>query len=400
MMPSQERSHQLRYLIFPMIVSFCMSLFLALLLPQAVYSYAFDSYGGLKDRWGLPQPENRRWSDASFTWWYDETTEPSGFSGHQNDARTGMNYWSLWSNVAVSVTEAASSSAADILISWDSTVTALAVTSPNITGGNLVGAQIRFNPAESWTTPGFLDVIQHEFGHALGLVDMYDDATNTVIDFVDHPAGGDKAGKPTNLMADNVMYGYGSASASLIRLFDNDDMYGANWLFGGSINTIATAAWETALGSDPKYLNYYKVADHHGAADGTPEHIWRYATSIGSSTPDNTLIEIEAYGVWAASIAGENVAGWTIDILDDMVRYTGPGGFTGNLLLELTSSFSDEALLPAKVNFVNFDQYPGEGRQFWPRIWTPVPEPSTLVLLGSGLAGLLWFGRKKLFGKA
>ena len=34
----------------------------------AASGYAFDSYGGVQGRWGLPQAEARRWTDASFSW--------------------------------------------------------------------------------------------------------------------------------------------------------------------------------------------------------------------------------------------------------------------------------------------------------------------------------------------
>jgi hypothetical protein len=38
------------------------------IVSQAASGYAFDSYGGVQGRWGLPQAEARRWTDASFSW--------------------------------------------------------------------------------------------------------------------------------------------------------------------------------------------------------------------------------------------------------------------------------------------------------------------------------------------
>lgn len=38
------------------------------IVSQAASGYAFDSYGGAQGRWGLPQAEARRWTDASFSW--------------------------------------------------------------------------------------------------------------------------------------------------------------------------------------------------------------------------------------------------------------------------------------------------------------------------------------------
>jgi hypothetical protein len=187
---------------------------------------------------------------------------------------------------------------------WGNT---LAETQAHFGATSLDHVTITFDAGRAWDTAGFLDIMQHEFGHALGLVDMYHDSTNSVIDFVDHPAGGDKAAKTKALVADNVMYGYGSASGVSIRLFDNDDMYGANWLFGGPINAIATAEWETRLGARParfQRTSRWQTTRHRR------RHRRGHLELRGVDRPaaGKTLIQIPAEGVWAAGIAGATSA--------------------------------------------------------------------------------------------
>ena len=108
--------------------------------------------------------------------------EPAAFQGHQGDARSGMNYWSIWSGVSVAAAEAASQAAAEVRISWAALGgNTLAETQAHFGATSLDYVTITFDAGRAWDAAGFLDIMQHEFGHALGLVDMYHDSTNSVI---------------------------------------------------------------------------------------------------------------------------------------------------------------------------------------------------------------------------
>ncbi len=50
------------------------------------------------------------------------------------------------------------------------------------------------------------------------------------------------------------------------------------------------------------------------------------------------------------------------------------------------------------VDYLNWHDLGGGHNMSHVRLWNanPVPEPATMLLLGSGLIGLAWFGRKKL----
>ena len=62
-----------------------------------------------------------------------------------------------------------------------------------------------------------------------------------------------------------------------------------------------------------------------------------------------------------------------------------------------TWSFWDGKVVPSDFFGVGFDVVPGGNINF--DVKATVPEPCTLFLLGSGLAGIIGFGRKKLFKK-
>jgi hypothetical protein len=228
---------------------------------------------------------------------------------------------------------------------WGNT---LAETQAHFGATSLDHVTITFDAGRAWDTAGFLDIMQHEFGHALGLVDMYHDSTNSVIDFVDHPAGGDKAAKTKALVADNVMYGYGSASGVSIRLFDNDDMYGANWLFGGPINAIATAEWRPGSATTRPITQRTSRWQTTTASPTAPPRALELR-GVDRPAAGKTLIQIPPRACGRPASPGPHRR---LEHRDPRRRGAlhGAGGLQGQLLLSLTSDLRTEDLVEARVN--------------------------------------------------
>ncbi len=112
-------------------------------------------------------------------------------------------------------------------------------------------------------------------------------------------------------------------------------------------------------------------------------------------------IEIDGSEVWAVENSSPNqtwgagyVASADWDLLGDLVAGMPVGPY------EATVSLSAYYLIGGWAEVVSFTQdvniIAGDGE---PHGQAPVPEPATMLLMGTGLVGLAGLGRKKLFRK-
>jgi hypothetical protein len=203
--------------------------------------------------------------------------------------------------------------------------------------------------ASAWTQTNFDWTMMHEFGHILGLRDMYNDFAGAPLaeDFVDHAvAGNDNPQREAASLQDNIMYQYNYAGNDYTKnpetVVDNDEIAGTTWLWGGISNQIVTGDLTAAGGGR-------LVVDgdfHHGDQAGNVLTWWDYRVSFKAGGDSNPYVDVEfpGYeGFIADTLGATNPAVVHTDLGNNIHRFeVQQAGWVGNMVLELNSQYSAE----------------------------------------------------------
>lgn len=350
----------------------------ALSVPTAS-AYNFTFFGGRLGRPGVTTGAAgaadflNSWSrpdNGTITWWLDRGTLPLGscdaacFATLRGLVQPELDKWALWLRIGFS--EAPNMAAADVIIRFTN-IPAGGADANRLTfaGTTLQTALIRIDPAShaDWSVPAarsrFCYYILHEWGHILGLGDLYmtnhGNATFEGEDFCDHGLPSGPLPDPRT-KADNVMETFG------VKTLDNDCIHGAEWLWGcAGSNAIVTGELATRTGSN----NANTAAAHHGLTQ-TPK-TWTYRGSVAAFV---TVPKVTLYfaGIQAARDVGPGA--WTPTIFPDRVEFDHAGPYEGNFKFELDCDQGPERFGDAFVrgaSSTSFTAVPaGGGPQLFP----------------------------------
>lgn len=285
---------------------------------------------------------------GTLTWFLDRNALPLAqcdaacFAALTARVQPELDKWALW--IRVRFSRAPDLGSADVQIRFINIPAGGAdASSLSTVGTTLETALIRIDPDDQdWNTAvgraNFSYTILHEWGHVLGLGDLYrvnhGDDTFEGEDFCDHglPSG---ALPDLRTKADNVMNTFG------VTVLDNDSIHGAEWLWGNSgSNGIVTGELAVRTGNN----NANRAANHHGLTQ-TPR-TWTYRGTVASflGAPRVTL---RFRQVQAARNVGPGA--WTPTIFADRVEFQSAAPVEGNFKFQIDCDRRPERLGDATV---------------------------------------------------